>query len=93
VKAARLVEDINIVLGLWKIDGYSSIRRALNAQFELYSFGQFAPGNVNFVEVPYDWRRDNSASARRLDEIVSFYLRKWQEKQNLPNARAIFRHR
>jgi pimeloyl-ACP methyl ester carboxylesterase len=90
VKATRLVEDIHIVPGLWKIDGYTTIRRLLDAHFELRSWKEFAAGEANYVEVPYDWRRGNSSSAQALDEVVDRYLGQWRERQNRPNARAIF---
>lgn len=89
VAATRLVDDIHILPGLWKIDGYSTIRRALSREFELYSHLEFAPGKANYVEFPYDWRRDSRAMARRLAALVERYLGWWRRDQNLPEARAI----
>ncbi|HLN00763.1 MAG TPA: hypothetical protein VK335_15855 [Bryobacteraceae bacterium] len=89
VQATRLVDDIHILPGLWKIDGYSTIRHSLEAGFELYSHSDCPPGKANYVEFPYDWRRDNRAAARRLGEAVERYLGWWRKDQNLPRARAI----
>ncbi len=59
ITAPRLMPDTHLVPGLWKIDGYTKVAAKLKEQFDL------TPG-VNFFEFPYDWRRDNRASARRL---------------------------
>ena len=89
VEATRLVDDIHILPGLWKIDGYSTIRHSLDSEFELYSHSNCPPGKANYVEFPYDWRRDNRAAARRLATTVDRYLGWWRRDQNLPEARTI----
>lgn len=60
VTAPRLIDDVHLIPWLWKIDGYSRIRRALTTSF------QDVKAQVNFFEFPYDWRRDNRVAARRL---------------------------
>jgi pimeloyl-ACP methyl ester carboxylesterase len=90
VTATRLVEDIHLVPGLWKIDGYTTIRRLLESQFNVFSSKDHPPGEANFIEVPYDWRRDNRSSARRVNGLVDLYLNAWRKRQNLKNAQAIF---
>lgn len=72
VVADRLVPDLHTLPGLWKIDGYTAIERFLLAQFDLKE-GQ------NYFPFPYDWRRDNRASARRLAALGPGWLRNWRE--------------
>ena len=59
VSAPRLLSDIHMVPGLWRIDGYTLIAKSLRRRFDL------TPGE-NYFEFPYDWRRDNRVHARRL---------------------------
>ena len=89
VEATRLVEDIHIIPGLWKIDGYTIVRDVLCREFELHPHWENEPGKANYVEVPYDWRRDIRSSARILGRSVERYLGWWRKDQRLPEARAI----
>ena len=59
VTASRLMPDVHIVPGLWRIDGYTRIAEAIRRTFDV-RLGE------NFFEFPYDWRRDNRVAARRL---------------------------
>jgi hypothetical protein len=68
VVASRLVADVHLIPWLWKIDGYSKIRRALTNSFADIKAG------VNFFEFPYDWRRDNRVAARRFQRESSEWL-------------------
>ncbi len=82
VTATRLVPDIHLIPGLWKIDGYSGaidfLKRACNLE----------PGN-NFFEFPYDWRRDNRAAARRLARESRNWLRRWREQSGNTDAKLV----
>jgi hypothetical protein len=63
VEATRLVPDIHLIPGLWSIDGYSGIRRMIADHFDVVA-------GETYVELPYDWRRDNRVAARRLRELA-----------------------
>ena len=52
VVATRLFPDVHLIPGLWKIDGYSGVRTALSQRLRLN-------GAANYIEFPYDWRRDS----------------------------------
>ena len=60
VRATRLVPDVHVIPGFWKIDGYGAIEDFLLSTFDLVK-GQ------NYHPFPYDWRRDNRAIARLLE--------------------------
>ena len=59
VTAAALMPDLHLLPGIWKIDGYTKIAEALQANFEVTE-------GKNFFPFPYDWRRDNRVAARQL---------------------------
>src|SRR5262245_24144273 len=59
VTAPRVMPDIHLIPGLWKIDGYGKVADTIRAEFT-------ADTGQNFFEFPYDWRRDNRVAARRL---------------------------
>lgn len=82
VSADRLMEDVHVVPGLWKIDGYTTIVRRLIGDFDL------RPGE-NFFEFPYDWRRDNRVAARRLARATHGWLTRWREVSAQPDARLV----
>lgn len=82
VVADRLIHDLHMVPGLWKIDGYTKIVRRLLADFDL-TRGQ------NFFEFPYDWRRDNRVGARRLARATHGWLKAWRDKTGNRDARLI----
>ena len=77
VTATRLVDDVHLIPGLWKIDGYSTTRARLRAAFDLQE-------GKNYFEFPYDWRRDNRAAAR----LLSNKARKWVEDRRKTNPQA-----
>ncbi|MGH3754951.1 MAG: lipase/acyltransferase domain-containing protein [Pseudonocardiaceae bacterium] len=82
VTATRLVDAAHIIPGLWKIDLYSDIERFLLATFDL------TPG-VNYFPFPYDWRRDNRASAARLQEKSRAWLAAWRATSGNPHAQLV----
>ena len=83
VTAPALVPDLHIVPGLdWKIDGYTRLRRAL---FERYDLEE----GRNYLEFPYDWRRDTRVAARNLERVVRPALKAWRERSGNPEARLI----
>jgi pimeloyl-ACP methyl ester carboxylesterase len=82
VRATRLLPDLHLVPGLWKIDGYGAIADRLQSQFDL------APGH-NYFEFPYDWRRDNRVAARRLARESHDWLKAWREKTSNDEAKLV----
>jgi pimeloyl-ACP methyl ester carboxylesterase len=82
VIADRLLDDIHLVPGLWKIDGYSGIRDWLMRTFELES-------GANYFEFAYDWRRDNRVAARRLARSTHNWLVRWRKTSGNDNAKLV----
>src|SRR5262249_23281962 len=66
----------------WKIDGYSRVRSALSQQIAL------TPG-LNYIEFPYDWRRDNRNAARRLARLAPVWLDRWRQASGNAEARLV----
>lgn len=90
IRAARVIRDAHLVPGLVKIDGYSGISRLITGEFDV------APGDVendapaNFFEYPYDWRRDNRCTARRLRSFIEKRLALWRKHSGAADAKVIF---
>jgi pimeloyl-ACP methyl ester carboxylesterase len=82
VTAARVMPDIHLIPGLWKIDGYGRIAKAIHEQFEVET-------GVNFFEFPYDWRRDNRVAARKLARESHGWLTAWRERSGNDDAKLI----
>lgn len=80
VTATRLVPDTHIVPGLWKIDGYTKLTKDIRETFGLEE------GKTAF-DFPYDWRRDNRVSARKLQRSIEGWLHERRKQQ--PNAKAV----
>ena len=79
ISAVSLINNIGVVPGLWKV-GYSRFREALVPALDL-RIGE------NYFEFPYDWRRDNRGSARRLKRQASIWLKQWREVSGNDNAK------
>jgi pimeloyl-ACP methyl ester carboxylesterase len=80
VQATRLIPNSFLVGGLVKVvDGYSPLIEAIHHRFEL--------SDNNFLAFPYDWRRDNRVSARKLKREVDRRLAECQKLD--PDARVI----
>jgi hypothetical protein len=79
----RLIQDLHLVPGLWKIDGYTAIARSLATHYRL------EPGQ-NYFEFAYDWRRSNVVSARRLARQAHDWLRAWRARSGQRDARLVF---
>ena len=77
-----LMPDLHLLPGIWKIDGYTKIADAIKANFEVTE-GQ------NFFGFPYDWRRDNRVSARRLAKAVDGWLAAWRQSSGNAHAKLI----
>jgi pimeloyl-ACP methyl ester carboxylesterase len=80
VTAPRVMPDVHLVPGLWKIDGYGKVARYIRDTLAV------RPGR-NFFEFPYDWRRDNRVAARQLKEKSDGWLFQWRKEY--PEAKLI----
>ena len=82
VVATRVMPDVHLIPGLWKIDGYSKTLQYVTDTFDV------VPGE-NFHEFPYDWRRDNRVAARKLAKDAQGWLAAWREKSGAADAKLI----
>lgn len=82
VSAPRLIPDVHLIPGFWKIDGYSKIKQVMFERFELRE-------GSNWFELPYDWRRDNRAAAHRLAAEAPRWLAAWRERSGNPGAKLV----
>lgn len=89
ISAPRLVDEVTIIPGLYKTAGYTSLVGALRERFELVDLPADGRGVGNFLPFPYDWRRDNRATARRLQTVISEALARWRRESNNPKAQVV----
>lgn len=82
VVATRVIPDLHLIPGLWKIDGYGAIAAAVRDRFDV------TPGE-NYFEFAYDWRRDNRAHARRLARESHDWLAAWRTRSGNDDARLV----
>lgn len=93
VKAVRLVEDATIIPGLFKVDGYTKTTEMITKNFDkvmqgnIYNDPEDKPANL--YHFPYDWRRDNRASAKILQKLLNKRLKTWREYSQNPSAKVI----
>jgi pimeloyl-ACP methyl ester carboxylesterase len=80
VVATRVVSDVHIFPGLWKIDGYTKVAQQLRRTLRL------EPG-TSWFELPYDWRRDNRVAARKLKREAEGWLAR--RRQTHPDAKLV----
>lgn len=79
ITADRLVPDLHLIPGLWKIDGYTALIREIKRRFSVEQ-------GSNLFEFPYDWRRDNRVAARRLARQSHDWLKAWRERSGNKQA-------
>lgn len=82
VTATRLVPDATIVPGLVKIDGYTRAQAYLCEQLGLVEGRNFRP-------FPYDWRRDNVRTAKRLESQAMDWLKAWRTQSGNEQAKLV----
>jgi pimeloyl-ACP methyl ester carboxylesterase len=82
ITATKLIPDLHMIPGLWKIDGYTATTQSLVQHFGL------RPGQ-NYFEFAYDWRRDNRVTARRLAEKTRQWLTAWRASSGAADARLV----
>jgi Lecithin:cholesterol acyltransferase len=93
IKAVRLVDDVSIIPGLIKVDGYTRTTRMITENFTNVIQGDIYhdPDDraANFYHFPYDWRRDNRVAAKILQRLLDKRLKCWREYSGNPNAKVI----
>jgi pimeloyl-ACP methyl ester carboxylesterase len=82
VRATRLMPDVHLIPGFWKIDGYGKIKDWL---FDRFAFEE----GVNWFDFPYDWRRDNRVAARRLAEQAPRWLAAYRQRSGKEDAKLL----
>jgi pimeloyl-ACP methyl ester carboxylesterase len=82
IVADALMPDLHLLPGIWKIDGYGKIAEAIKANFKVTE-------GKNFFSYPYDWRRDNRVSARKLAKLTHGWLSAWRQASGNPEAKLI----
>jgi pimeloyl-ACP methyl ester carboxylesterase len=90
IRAVRLIEDLHSLGPLGEHAGYSVIRHGLK---DFFGLTEGIPGSPedsdNFFPFPYDWRRDNRVSARKLQKFIEQQLPRWREWSGSPTAKVI----
>jgi pimeloyl-ACP methyl ester carboxylesterase len=84
VVATGLVPDAVMLAGLVKIDGYTFLSKTIRDSLGVRDGTGLRADEKpypppNFFEFPYDWRRDNRFTARRLKELINLRLPQWQD--------------
>jgi pimeloyl-ACP methyl ester carboxylesterase len=83
ITASRLVPDAVLLPGLVKIDGYTKLSQMIESCFDVTRGSLRTDENphppANYFEFPYDWRRDNTAAARQLKQLIDLRLPQWRE--------------
>lgn len=83
ITATRVIQDIQFVPGLVKIDVYAPVYQRIHDEFEVTR-------GKNYFEFAYDWRRDNRFSARKLEQFINLKLTEWRnDSQGYENAKVI----
>ena len=82
IVADALMPDLHLLPGIWKIDGYTKISESIKASFDVTE-------GRNFFAFPYDWRRDNRVSARRLARAAHAWLAAWRQLSGNSEAKLI----
>ncbi len=90
VSAARLIEDLHTIPGITEHAGYGLIARRIPEFFGITAGSIHAPRDeASFYTFPYDWRRDNRVSARKLQRFVETQLPKWRAWSGARDAQVI----
>lgn len=90
IKATRLIADAYLIPGLVKIDGYTALSRLIIDNFQVIQSNIYNNDKpANFFEFPYDWRRDNRATAQLLKRLLDAKLKQWREYTDNKNAKII----
>lgn len=93
IRATRLAENVSIIPGFIKVDGYTDTTRMITNNFSGITQGDIYndPDDraANFYHFPYDWRRDNRVSGKILKRLLDKRLKCWREHSGNQNAKVI----
>lgn len=90
VIAARLIEDLYTIPGVTEHAGYGVIARRIPEYFGMTVGNPLTPrDDASFYAFPYDWRRDNRVSARKLQRFVETQLPRWRAWSGAADAQVI----
>lgn len=92
VRPVGIMQDVHLLPGLVKVDGYTRTAKMVTDNFEVTKGDIYNDPDdqaANFYEFPYDWRRDNRASAQVLKKLIDKRLKCWRDSQNIPDAKVI----
>jgi pimeloyl-ACP methyl ester carboxylesterase len=90
VRATGLIRGLSLIPGLITIvDGYGAIADSIQQYFEVVPGTPESAGPANFLEFPYDWRRDNRFTARRLQRVLEEVVPRWRRYTGNPDAKAV----
>lgn len=92
VRAVGIMQDTHLVPGLVKVDGYTRTAKMVTDNFDVTKGDIYNDADdraANFYEFPYDWRRDNRATARVLKTLIDKRLKCWREKSGAADAKVI----
>jgi hypothetical protein len=91
IVATEMMPDSVLIPGFIKlVKGYTGIIQVIRSSFDVVGHGLHSEEPTNLIEFPYDWRRDNRATARRLNRVVEERLHKWRQHTHDPEAKVIF---
>ena len=92
IKATRLVEDVTIVPGFFKVEAYTQPSKMIIDHFDVVVgdiYNDPWDRAANFYRFPYDWRRDNRANAKILKHYLDRRLHCWRTTSGNPDAKVI----
>jgi pimeloyl-ACP methyl ester carboxylesterase len=93
IRATRLVENVSIIPGLVKIDGYTNTTKMITDNFSNIIQGDIYNDSddkaANFYHFPYDWRRDNRVAGKILKKLLDKRLKCWREHSGNKDAKVI----
>jgi pimeloyl-ACP methyl ester carboxylesterase len=75
ITPVAVADDVHMIPGLWKIEGYTALRKQLHQSFDITSRSAQDRRPPNYFEFFYDWRRDNHYSAVRLKRYIEERLK------------------
>jgi len=86
----RVIEDLHSIPFLTEHAGYSVLRRRLKEYFDITEGSLSTPSDeANFFTFPYDWRRDNRVTARKLQCFIQNQLPRWRDWSGAKDAQVI----
>jgi pimeloyl-ACP methyl ester carboxylesterase len=90
IEADRLIPLPYLVPRLAEYAGCAGIVQRLVTELNLTEGSIYTPReDANFFPFPYDWRRDNRATARKLQRFIEQQLPRWRHRSGVKDAQVI----